>query len=116
MIPDGTKVRSQEADAFHDINVTVTRDGVGEAFQTDLLDVTAIDSWQQTASDLDERGVIADDAAVVSDGERPLVKAFRSGDRVHQFDLVHLPRSLGHKLWEDGQLPLEQRQAYTKIL
>lgn len=114
VIPDGTKVHSQaDGDAFHDVNITLSRDGVGEAFQTTLLDVNVNDSWARTATTLDERSVIAPDAAIVSDGESPLVRAFCTGDRIHQFDLVHLPRSLGHLLWDEGTLPLSTRKAYA---
>lgn len=116
VIPDGTKLHSQEEDAFHDIHVSLSRGGVGEEFETSLLDVSVDEPWETIATDLTDRSVITDDAAVVSDGEKSLIGAFCHGDRPHQFDLVHAPRSLMHTLWEDAQLPLKKRKAYTNEL
>lgn len=113
IIADGTKVHSQQEEAFHSIHVSLSRGGVGEEYETSLLDVSVDEPWEEIATDLTERSVITDDAAVVSDGEESLVRAFCDGDRFHQFDLVHAPRSLLHKLWEDDQLPLKDRKAYA---
>lgn len=113
VIPDGTTVHSQEADAFHAVNLTVSRDGVGEDFETTLLDVNANRPWQETATALEHRNALAESAAVVSDGEDALVNAFCEGDRCHQFDLAHLPRSLSHRLWKDGKLTLDERKEYV---
>ena len=116
VIPDGTKVHSQEENAFQNISVTVSRPGVGDSHETTLLDVGVNTSWEKIATTLSDRDAIADDAAVVSDGEEAIKTAFCDGDREHQYDLVHLPRALGHKLREDDQLPLEERNAYASEL
>lgn len=116
VIPDGTKVHSQEEDAFQNISVTVSRPGVGDSHETTLLDVGVNTSWEKIATTLSDRHAIADDAAVVSDGEEAIKAAFCDGERDHQYDLVHLPRAIGHKLREDERLPLEERNAYSSEL
>lgn len=113
VIPDGTQVHSQEADAFHAVNLTVSRDGVGDSFETTLLDVNANQPWEETATALEDRNAIAESTAVVSDGEDSLVNAFCEGNHCHQFDLAHLPRSLAYRLWQDTELSLDERKEYV---
>ena len=113
VIADSTKVYSQEDDAFHEVNLTISRDGVGDSHETTVLDVNVNTAWETTATKLSEKDVIAPEAALVSDGDSSLVEAFLPVLQTHQYDLVHLPRALGHTLWEDGQLPLGERKAYT---
>lgn len=117
VVADSTKVYSQEDGAFHEVNITISRDGVGEDFETTVLDVNVNTEWETTATRLDEQDAIAADAALVSDGEDSLVAAFRQVLGFHQYDLVHLPRALGHTLWDDEQLPLAERKGYcTDVL
>jgi hypothetical protein len=111
IVPDGTKCHSQEDHCtYHDVNVTlgqITEDDT----ETTLLDVNVNESWDDTAEDLEENEAVTDDATVVSDAEEPLVDAFQTSYRSHQLDLVHVGRTLGYKLWEDGTFPLETRKA-----
>src|SRR5699024_1828568 len=67
------------------------------------------DTWDDTATALDEIEAVTDDARVVSDAEEGLTGAFTNEDRLHQLDLVHDPRTTSNKLWEDGAFCLEER-------
>lgn len=40
---------------------------------------------------------------------RSYVTAFQTENRDHQLDLAYVPRALDYKLWDDGALPLEDR-------
>jgi len=111
VVPDGTKCHSQDDHGtHHDVNVTlgqITEDDT----ETTLLDVNVNESWDNTAAALEENEAVTDDATVVSDAEESLVDAFETSYRSHQLDLVHVGRTLGYKLWEDGTFPLETRKA-----
>jgi len=39
---------------------------------------------------------------VVSDADSGIVTAFTDENRDHQLDLVHVGRTLGYTLWDDG--------------
>jgi hypothetical protein len=109
VIPDGTKCHSQDDDrSQHEVQITLAEDDDGES--RSVLDVSVNADWNDVAAELDEQDVITDDAAVVSDGERCLVTAFTEETREHQRDLVHVPRSLRHRLSVDGALDLETRK------
>ena len=109
VIPDGTKCHSQDDDrSQHEVQITLAEDDDGET--RSVLDVSVNADWTDIASDLDEQNAITDDAAVVSDSEDRLVTAFTAEDRFHQLDLVHVPRSLRHRLSVDGALELETRK------
>jgi len=112
VVADFTKLYSQEDEAFHEVNLTISRDGVGDAFKT-----TARRERQcrlgTTATTLAEQDVIASEATLVSNGDVSLVAAFRAVLSSHQYDLVHLPRALGHTWWEDAQLSLAEWKAYS---
>ena len=111
VVPDGTKCHSQEDHCmYHDVNVTLGQITEGDT-ETTLLDVNVNESWDDTAEDLEENEAVTDDATVVSDAEESLVDAFETSYRSHQLDLVHVGRTLGYKLWEDGTFPLETRKA-----
>jgi len=113
VLADSTKVYSEEDAAFHDVNLTISRDGVGDGHETTVLDVNVNTTWETTATTLADQDSIASEAALVSDGDDSLVEAFREVLQFHQYDLVHLPRALGYTLWDDEQLPLDERQAYS---
>lgn len=113
VLADSTMVYSQEEEAFHEVHLTLSRDGVGEGYNTTVLDANVNTEWETTATRLAERDVIADNAALVSDGEDSMVAAFQQVLGFHQYDLVHLPRALQHTLWDDGQLSLTERKAYA---
>ena len=112
VMADGTKCHSQEDGVgFHDVNVTLNRDVVGEDGETTLLDVNVDGAWSDTAAALRETTAITEDAMLVSDAEEALVNAFCQGDfSRHQLDLVHLPRTVGFHLWDDDAFPLEERK------
>ncbi|EMA54317.1 transposase (ISH6) [Halococcus salifodinae DSM 8989] len=73
------------------------------------MDVSVDNAWDDTATALDEIEAVTDDARVVSDAEEGLTEAFTTEDRLHQLDLVHVPRTTSYKLWEDGAFCLEER-------
>ena len=109
VIPDGTKCHSQDDDCSqHEVQITLAEDDDEES--RSVLDVSVNADWNDIAGELDEQNAITDDAAVVSDGERCLVTAFTEETREHQRDLVHVPRSLRHRLSVDGALDLETRK------
>jgi len=109
VIPDGTKCHSQDDNrSQHEVQITLPENDDGES--RSVLDVSVNADWTDVAADLDEHNAITDDAAVVSDGERCLVTAFTEETREHQRDLVHVPRSLRHRLSVDGALDLETRK------
>ena len=112
VMTDGTKCHSQEDGvSFNNVHLTLNRDVVGDDGETTLLDVNVDSSWSETASTLQETEAVAEDAFLVSDAEEPLIRAFCKGDPYrHQLDLVHLPRTLSHHLWDDGAFPLAERE------
>ena len=112
VMADGTKCHSQEDGVgFHDVNVTLNRDVVGENGETTLLDVNVDGAWSDTAAQLRETEAIDEDAYLISDAEEALVNAFCQGDfSRHQLDLVHLPRTVGFHLWDDDAFPLTERK------
>ena len=108
VIPDGTKCHSQDDDrAQHEVQLTLAEDGEESR---SVLDVSVNAGWDRIADSLDEKDAVTDDAAVVSDGEQCLVNALTRKTRTHQRDLVHVPRSLRHRLSVDGALSLETRK------
>ena len=108
ILADGTKCHSQDdATAYNDVHVTLSQD---EDDATSLLDVSVDDTWDDTATALDEIEAVTDDARVVSDAEEGLTEAFTTENRFHQLDLVHVPRTTSYKLWEDGAFSLEERK------
>lgn len=108
VIPDGTKCHSQDDNrAQHEVQLTLAEDAEESR---SVLDVSVNAGWDEIADSLDEKNAVTDDAAVVSDGESCLVNAFTEETRTHQRDLVHVPRSLRHRLSVDGVLSLEKRK------
>ena len=110
VIPDGTKCHSQDdGRTYHSVQATLGEDTDDESHS--LLDLSVNTDWDETASELDEADVVTDDATVVSDGEESIVTAFTDENRNHQLDLVHVGRTLGHNLWDDGVFSLKRRKA-----
>lgn len=62
------------------------------------------------ADDLDDADAVAEGATLVSDADPDLGSAFLTAERSHQLDLVHLVRTTGYKLWQDGEFGLEERK------
>jgi hypothetical protein len=109
VVPDGTKCPSQDDDrSFHEVQVTLGEDADENSHS--LLDLSVNADWDEIASELDNGDAVTDDAEVVSDAEQRLVTAFSDDAHEHQLDLVHVPRTLSYKLWEDGALSLEDRE------
>jgi len=109
VIPDGTNCYSQDDDReYHDVRVTLAENT--EAASRSLLDVSVNTPWRKISDSLERSEAITDDAKVVSDSEKSLVRAFETETRNHQLDLSHVPRTLGYKLWDDGVFSLEDRQ------
>lgn len=109
VVPDGTKCYSQDDDReYHDVQVTLAEDTDDNS--QSVLDVSVNADWNEIATSLDAMDAITDDARVVSDAETRLVTAFNTETREHQLDLSHVPRTLSYKLWDDGALPLDDRE------
>jgi len=75
-----------------------------------LLDLSVNADWDETAAELDDIGAVTDDATVVSDADNGIVTAFTDENRDHQLDLVHVGRTLGYTLWDDGVFSLDRRK------
>jgi len=75
-----------------------------------LLDLSVNADWDETAAELDDIGAVTDDATVVSDADSGIVTAFTDENRDHQLDLVHVGRTLGYTLWDDGVFSLDRRK------
>jgi len=101
VIPDGTKCHSQDDDrSSHSVQATLGEDTAEES--RSLLDLSVNADWDETAAELDDIGAVTDDATVVSDADSGIVTAFTDENRDHQLDLVHVGRTLGYTLWDDG--------------
>ena len=109
VIPDGTMCHSQDDDrSYHSVQATLSEDTDDESHS--LLDLSINADWDETVAELDDIDAVTDDATVVSDAEEGIVTAFTDEDRIHQLDLVHVGRTLGHHLWDDGVFSLEKRK------
>jgi len=109
VIPDGTKCHSQDDDrSSHSVQATLGEDTAEES--RSLLDLSVNADWDETAAELDDIGAVTDDATVVSDADSGIVTAFTDENRDHQLDLVHVGRTLGYTLWDDGVFSLDRRK------
>ena len=109
IIPDRTMCHSQDDDrSYHSVQATLGEDTADESHS--LLDLSINADWDETVAELDDINAVTDDATVVSDAEEGIVTAFTDEDRVHQLDLIHVGRTLGHRLWDDGVFSLEKRK------
>jgi len=110
VIPDRTKCHSQDENrTYHSVQATLGEDTDNESRSP--LDLSVNTDWDETASELDEEDAVTDDATVVSDGEESIVTALTDENRNHQLDLVHVGRTLGHNLWDDGVFSLKRRKS-----
>lgn len=81
VMADGTLCHSQEDGViFHDVNITLNRDVVGEDGETTLLDVNVDGTWEDTAAALRRNGAIPEDVFLTSDAEEALRDAFCAGN------------------------------------
>ena len=109
VVADGTKCHSQDDDcSYHSVQATLGEDSDDRSHS--LLDLSVNTDWDETACTLDEMDAVTDDATVVSDGDDTIVTAFDDDNRTHQLDLVHVGRTLGYNLWDDGVFPLDTRK------
>jgi len=109
VIPDGTKCHSQDDDrSSHSVQATLGEDTAEESRSP--LDLSVNADWDETAAELDDIGAVTDDATVVSDADSGIVTAFTDENRDHQLDLVHVGRTLGYTLWDDGVFSLDRRK------
>ena len=109
VVADATKCHSQDDDStYHSVQATLGEDS--DEHSHSLLDLSVNADWDDTACELDERDAVTDDATVVSDGDDTIVTAFDDDNRTHQLDLVHVGRTLGYNLWDDGVFPLDTRK------
>jgi len=109
VIPDGTKCHSQDDDrSSPPVQATLGEDTAEES--RSLLDLSVNADWDETAAELDDIGAVTDDATVVSDADSGIVTAFTDENRDHQLDLVHVGRTLGYTLWDDGVFSLDRRK------
>lgn len=67
-----------------------------------LLDLSVNTAWDEIATNLD-------------DGDRSLKTAFTDTTRTHQLDLVHIGRTLGHRLLADDLFPLDTRKEIVTV-
>jgi hypothetical protein len=108
IVPDGTKCHSQDDDrSYHSIQATLGEDTADDS--RSLLDLSVNADWGETAADLDDIDAVTDAATVVSDADTAIVTAFTDENRRHQLDLVHVGRTLGYNLWDDGVFSLDRR-------
>jgi hypothetical protein len=108
---DGTKSHSQEKGrSKNDINVVLGKDNDGNP----RVDVRVNEPWKSTANRLDETQALADDAAIIGDGEIPMQQALVRKDRKYQMDFVHAFRGTSVHLWKDGRLGLKKRKRIVK--
>jgi len=109
VIPDGTKCHSQDDDrSSHSVQATLGEDTAEES--RSLLDLSVNADWDETAAELDDIGAVTDDATVVSDADSGIVTAFTDENRDHQARSVHVGRTLGYTLWDDGVFSLDRRK------
>ena len=116
VIADGTKCHSQDKDrSYHSVQATLGEDTAEDSHS--LLDLSVNANWDETAAALDDINAVTDDAAVVSDADTSIVTAFTNENREHQLDLVHVGRTLGYNLWDDGVFSLERRtEIVTEVI
>ena len=110
---DGTKTHSQEKGKTKNrVNVVLgVRDG-----QKVLLDAQVNKTWEDTARKLDAAGTLDEEAVFIADAERELRNALVTGKRSFQLDLIHAFRDTSFKLWQDGEMTLEERKGIISSL
>ncbi len=110
---DGTKTHSQEkGKSKNEVNVVL---GVSNGEKV-LLDARVNKSWEETASKLDEAAALDEKAVVIGDAEREMRNALVKGERSFQLDLVHVFHDTGFKLWQDGEMTLDDRKEVIRRL
>jgi len=105
VIPDGTKCHSQDDDRSS-LPSKQRSAKTPPKSHAPLLDLSVNADWDETAAELDDIGAVTDDATVVSDADSGIVTAFTDENRDHQFRSVHVGRTLGYTLWDDGGFSL----------
>jgi hypothetical protein len=105
---DGTKTHTQENGiSKNEINVVL---GMKNGSKV-LLDVRVNKPWEDSARYLDENNALNEKAVIIGDGDREMRNALVNGNRDFQMDMIHAFRVTSFKLWQDGEMPLEDRKA-----
>jgi len=112
-LADGTKTHSQERGiSKNEVNVVLgMKDG-----KTVLLDARVNKPWSDTARTLDAADALAEEVVFIADAERELRTALVTGKRSFQLDFVHAFRDTSYKLWQDGELALDDRKGIINRL
>jgi len=111
VIPDGTKCHSQDDDrSSHSRQATLGEDTAEES--RSLLDLSVNADWDETAAELDDIGAVtlttrrSSVTLIAAASSQPLpTKTVTTS-----FDLVHVGRTLGYTLWDDGVFSLDRRK------
>jgi hypothetical protein len=110
---DGTKTHSQEkGKSKNGVNVVL---GVNNGKKV-LLDARVNKPWEETASKLDEAAALDEKAVIAGDADREMRNALVKGERSFQLDLIHVLRDTSFKLWQDGEMTLEDRKGIIRRL
>jgi len=104
----GQSATAKTTTARPNVQATLGEDTAEES--RSLLDLSVNADWDETAAELDVSAQSPDDATVVSDADSGIVTAFTDENRDHQLDLVHVGRTLGYTLWDDGVFSLDRRK------
>jgi transposase-like protein len=110
---DGTKTHSQEkGKSKNGVNVVL---GVNNGKKV-LLDARVNKPWKETASKLDEAAALDEKAVIAGDADREMRNALVKGERSFQLDLIHVLRDTSFKLWQDGEMTMEDRKGIIRRL
>jgi len=109
VMADGTKVHGVKG-GKNEVNVIL---GLDEKGDKRLLRATVNRSWYSSARKVKDK--INDDAVLISDAEKEIRYAILKKDMKFQLDVVHVPRQVGYKLWQD-KLPKDERDVIIKEL
>jgi hypothetical protein len=110
---DGTKTHSQERGrSKNEVKVVV---GMSEGKQM-LLDAQVNKPWADTARTLDATGALTEEVVFIADAEQELRNALVTGKRSFQLDFIHAFRDTSYKLWQDGELALDDRKRIISTL
>lgn len=104
---DGTKTHSKEkGKSKNGVNVVL---GMSNGKKV-LLDARVNNAGEETASELDKAAALDKKAVIIGDADREMRNALVNGERSFQLDLIHVLRDTSFKLWQDGEMTLEDRK------
>ncbi|MFQ6052430.1 MAG: transposase [Candidatus Hydrothermarchaeota archaeon] len=102
VMADGTKVHGIKGKK-NEVNVIL---GLEDNGNKRLLGATVNRSWYSSARDI--KDWIDSKAVLISDAEKEIRYAILKKDMKFQLDVVHVPKEVGYKLWQDS-VPKEER-------